>query len=67
MALTSAEERRVVAIEEMLNTLQVAIANTMSKTQMRQLLLIKQKEVDALTQRIVSLESQVTALQGELG
>jgi len=66
MAFTAAEEIRLKAIEEMLNTLQTAIANTMSKQQMRQLLLVKQKEVDELTTRVAALESQITVLQGTL-
>lgn len=67
MAWTTAEESRIVAIEEMLNLVQVAVGNLMSKQQMRQLLLIKQAEVDALTERVESLESQVSTLQSQLG
>ena len=66
MAFTSAEEQRIRAIETVLNQLQTAISNLMSKAQMKQLLLVKQSEVDQLTQRIAALESQVTSLQNTL-
>ena len=66
MAWTEAENDRVVAIENLLNEVQTAISNLMSKAQMRQLLLIKQSEVDALTQRVEALEAQVRTLQSRL-
>lgn len=66
MSFSDAEEVRVRAIEEMINTLQIAINNLASKEQMRQLLLIKQSEIDSLTSRIASLEAQLTALQGSI-
>lgn len=66
MAWTSAENTRVTAIETMLNKVQTAISKLMTKQQMRQLLLIKQKEVDALTLRVAALEEQVAALQSKL-
>lgn len=67
MPLSAAEELRIQAIETMLNKLQTAVNNLMSKQQMRQLLLVKQKEVDGLTSRIATLESQIQTLQGSLG
>lgn len=67
MALTVAEEKRIIAIEEMLNLVQVAINNTVAKQEVRQTLLIKQKEIDALTQRVASLEAQITVLQDNIG
>ena len=66
MAWTSAETQRITTLEEVVNDLQIAVANLMSKTQMRQLLLVKQREVEALTTRIEALESQLTLLQGSL-
>lgn len=66
MAWTSKETSRVQAIEEMLNKLQVAIKNLASKTQLRQLTLIRQTEVDELTERVESLEEQVSNLQNAL-
>ena len=46
MALTSAEIKRIIAIEEQINKNQVAISNLMSKQQFRQLLLIKEQEIE---------------------
>ena len=66
MSWTDAEETRIQAIETILNNLQIAVNNLMSKQQVRQLLLIKQNEIDSLTQRIETLESQVTNLQNTL-
>lgn len=66
MAWTAAEEKRIQAIEEMLNKLQIATKNLASKAQMRQLLLVKQAEIDELRQRVESLETQVTNLQNTL-
>ena len=67
MAWTSTEEARIVAIETMLNDIQTAIGNLMSKLQFKQLLLIKQAEIEALTTRVTSLEAEVSVLQGQLG
>ncbi len=66
MAFTDAEEIRIQAIEEMINRLQTAISNTMSKQQMRQLLLLKQNEIDALTTRVATLESAIQVLQSSI-
>lgn len=67
MAWTAAESQRVEAIEEMLNSLQIAINNLASKQQLRQLLLIRQEEIDSLKLRVTDLETQVAALQSQLG
>lgn len=67
MAWTSAEKQRIETLETVINDLQVAVTNLMSKQQMRQLLLIKQKEIDALTVRVASLESQIDVLQSKIG
>jgi len=66
MAWTSGETTRIVTIEEAINTLQTVANNLMTKRQMRQLLAIKQGEVDSLTQRVISLESQLAVLQSRL-
>lgn len=67
MSFTAAENTRITAIEELLNQVQIAITNLMSKQQMKQLLLIKQAEIDTLTQRVEALETQVATLQSSIG
>jgi polyhydroxyalkanoate synthesis regulator phasin len=66
MAFTAAEEARITAIEEMINKLSIAVGNLMSKQQMRQLLLLKQTEIDTMKDEISTLKSQVTSLQSSL-
>lgn len=66
MAFTDAEEARIQDIEEMINALQIAYSNLASKTQLNQLILIKQREIDNLTARVETLESQLTVLQNRL-
>ena len=63
MAWTDAETQRIEYLETVINSLQTAISNVMSKEQMRQLIIVKQTEVNALTLRVASLESQITILQ----
>ncbi len=65
MALTSAEEARVEAIEEAINRILTWIDGLASKAQLRQLTLLKQTEIDQHTQRITALEAQVTLLQNQ--
>jgi polyhydroxyalkanoate synthesis regulator phasin len=67
MAWTTAEEKRIQAIETAINQLQTAVSNLMSKQQMRQLLLLRQEEIDTMKERITALETQVATLQGQLG
>jgi polyhydroxyalkanoate synthesis regulator phasin len=67
MALTDIEKVRIEAIEELLNELQIAVKfNLASRQFVEQMLLLKQNELDALKNRVTELESQVTALQGQL-
>lgn len=66
MAWTDAEKARVMAIEVILNDLQTAVDNLMSKAQMRQLLLIKQTEIDNLTTRVATLERLLEIIQQHL-
>jgi len=66
MAFTDAEEQRIVAIEEAINDLATAVNNLASKTQLSQLLAIKQAEVDALRKDVTSLQSQVELLQSRI-
>jgi len=66
MAFTDAEEIRIQTIEDTLNSLMTSITNLVAKEQMRQLLLLKQRELDAAVVRIASLESQLEVLQSRL-
>lgn len=66
MAWTQAEEDRIKTLEIVINGLQTAVANLMSKMQMRQLLLIKQAQVDDLTQRVETLERLVQIIEQHL-
>lgn len=65
MAFTSGEETRIKLVEDVLIDVQKAIKNLASKTQMRQLLLLKQTEVDELTKRIETLEAEVEILRSD--
>ncbi len=66
MALTEAEKLRILAIEELLNELQVMMTKLSSKEQIRQIMLIRQAEFDALKERVTALESEVAILQSRL-
>ena len=66
MAWTPAEEDRIKTLETVINGLQTAVANLMSKMQMRQLLLIKQAQVDDLTRRVETLERLVQIIEQHL-
>lgn len=66
MAFTDAEESRIQAIEKILNDVQLATKNLASKAQFNQLLMIKQKEIEALIVRIETLESEIALLQNEI-
>ena len=67
MAFTSAEEIRILAIEESLNELQVAITyHVAARKFVEQMLLLKQNEIDLLKSKVTILESEVTILQGQI-
>lgn len=65
MAWTAEEEARILTIEALLNKVQEAITNLASQKQLRQLQVLKQAEIDALTTRVTALESQVRTLQSK--
>jgi polyhydroxyalkanoate synthesis regulator phasin len=66
MSWSDAEESRIAALETLLNKVQIAVTNLAAKQQLRQLTLLKQNEVDALTTRIEALERMVTLLENAL-
>lgn len=66
MAFTDNEEARVAMIEEVLNELQIAFTKCLTKQQMTQLLVIKQSQIDALSQRVTALESQIAILNAKI-
>jgi len=63
MALTESEALRIIKIEEKLNEIQTAINNLASRKQMKQILNLRQSEIDELKSRVAALESQVSILQ----
>ena len=67
MAFSDAEEKRIQNIEQAIVDLSRAVNNLASKTQLEQLLLIKQAEIDQLQRDVESLEAQVAVLQTQVG
>lgn len=63
MAWSSEETARVQAIETKINEMQVAINKLASRAQLKQLLNIRQSEIQELQQDVTDLQSQVEALQ----
>jgi hypothetical protein len=67
MAFTDSEAARILAIEEVLNELQVAVKyNVASRKFVEQVLLLKQNEIDLLKSKVVILESQIEVLQNKI-
>jgi uncharacterized coiled-coil DUF342 family protein len=56
---------RIVEIEEMLNDVQTALNNVASKTTVKNLAALKQQELEALRERVTTLESEIRILQAE--
>jgi polyhydroxyalkanoate synthesis regulator phasin len=67
MAFSDSENARVLAIEDMLNKLQIAVNNLASKRQLSQLTMLKQSTIDNLVERVTTLESQIKTLQSSIG
>lgn len=63
---TDAETARIELIEKVLNNLQTVVNSLLTKQQFRQLLLVKQKEIDELRAEINSVKSQLTILQNTI-
>lgn len=64
MPLTNEQlEEKIDFLTKVLNDVQVAITNLASKAQLRQLTLLKQKDIDDLKNRVEDLENEVTLLK----
>jgi len=63
MAFTTAEESRIKTIEEAINKVLTWLNGMVSKKQLRQLLLLKQEEIESLKTRVTTLETEVQTLQ----
>jgi predicted nucleic acid-binding Zn-ribbon protein len=63
MAWTATEEKRIQAIELKLNELQEALNALATKAQLKQLVNIRQSEIETLKSQVASLQAQVLALQ----
>jgi hypothetical protein len=66
MVWSSAEISRIKDIQKMLSTLQIAINNLVSTQQIRQLLLIRQQEINSLKTRAAKLEESIALLQSKI-
>jgi polyhydroxyalkanoate synthesis regulator phasin len=65
MSFDATEEARVSYIESTINQMLDWIFGKASKAQLRQLLLVRQTEIDTLTTRVTALESQIIILQNQ--
>jgi polyhydroxyalkanoate synthesis regulator phasin len=63
MALTESENARILAIEEMLNNVQVALNQLATKTQLKSLANIRQAEIDTLKEQVAALEQRIFNLE----
>lgn len=63
MAWTDAENDRIGTIELLLNKIQTVILNLASQKQLRNIVVLKQNEINDLTARVTALEQQVAILQ----
>ena len=64
MALNNTElTTHILAIEEKLNEMQIVINNLASRRQMKNILNVRQAEIDVLQTEVLSLKSQVALLQ----
>ena len=63
MSFSTQEEARIATIEEKLNELQTVMSRFVTIAQMKQVLLVKQQEVDQAVADIASLQTQVAVLQ----
>ena len=61
--IDTATEARLQALESAVNDIQTAITRLASLAQLRQLNIIKQDEINALKERVETLESEIRVLQ----
>lgn len=66
MSFTQAEEARIAALERVVNKMQGLMVKFPSQTQFHQLIVMYEKQLDDLTNRVAALESQITILQDNL-
>jgi len=64
--MTDSEEARMELIEETINKLLTWVRNLVDKQQFRQLMLIRQQEIDALTDRLTGIESRLDIITSTL-
>ena len=57
---------RIQLIEEVVNSIQVAITNLATNEALSQLLLLRQKDMDSVKQRLTAAEAQIELLKGEV-
>jgi hypothetical protein len=63
---TEAEALRISTIESALNKLQTSVSSLTDKSQLQQLLLLKQSAIEDLQQRVAVLEQMISLLEGLL-
>jgi hypothetical protein len=66
MALTDSEEARMELIEETINKLLTWVRNLVDKQQFRQLMLIRQQEIDAINDRLTAIEARLDLITSTL-
>jgi len=67
MALSNEElEEKIDFLTKILNNVQVAITNLAAKEQLKQLTLLKQKDIDDLKNRVSDLENEVSLLKQQV-
>lgn len=60
---TTEETNRIIIIERKLNELQTAMTRLATISQMKQLLLLRQQEIDEMQDEITSIKAQIAVLQ----
>lgn len=63
MPTTDQLEAEIDAARKIINELQIAVLNLASKTQLRQLTLLKQKDIDDILIRLAAIETRLAVLE----